>query len=120
MRKALSGLLLGSLLFFSSCSAGPHQLFRTVDDWDAKIYTDSPWLDAVLWVIPVVPLARFGAQIGDFFIVDAYSFWFKDAWAGAGTGFKHAEFLGTKGHLNSLLLEDGDFLQVKGADGAGN
>jgi hypothetical protein len=114
MRKALSGLLLGTLLCFSGCAAGPHQLFRTVDDWDAKVYTDSPWLDAVLWVIPVMPLARFGASIGDFFIADAYSFWFQDAWDGKGTGFKHAEYLGTDGHVKSLLLEDGDFLQVSG------
>ena len=114
MRKTLAGLLLGSLLFFSGCFAGPHQLFRTVDDWDAKVYTESPWLNALIWVIPVMPLARFGASIGDLFIVDAYSFWFKDAWSGKGTGFKHAEYLGTGGHLKSLMLEDGEFLEVSG------
>lgn len=115
MRKAgiVVALLMATVL--GGCWAGPQQLNRTVDDWDGKLYTESPWLDAVLYVVPVIPLAKFGASIGDFFVGNAYSFWIKDAWDGKGTGFKHKEFLGTDGHMKSLLLDDGKFMEVSGA-----
>lgn len=112
MRKSLLALSAGICLALSSCYSGPHQLARTVDDWDAKLYTESPWINAVLHVIPVIPLAGFGAAIGDFFVTDAYFFWFKDAWDGKGTGFKHAEYLGEDGHVESLL-GNGKFLEVQ-------
>lgn len=112
MRKTLSALLLGGLLCFPGCVAGPHQLFRSVDDFDARVYTDSPWLSSLIWVVPLIPLARMGASIGDFFIGDMYWFWFEDAWDGKGTGFEHAQYLGTDGHVKSLLLDGGEFLEV--------
>jgi hypothetical protein len=97
----------------SGCAAGPHQLRRSVDDWDQKLYVNSPWLNAVLWIVPVIPIAHFLGGIGDFLIVDAYSFWFKDAWDGKGTGFKHLEVQATDGQMKSLLLDDGKFLEIK-------
>ena len=112
MRKALLSLALILTCSLSSCLAGPHQLKRTVDDWDAKLYTEMPWLDAALWVVPVIPLANFGASIGDFFVGDAYAFWGSDAWDGKGTGYKHAEFLGEEGYVKSLLA-DGQWLKVE-------
>ncbi|MEZ5988304.1 MAG: hypothetical protein R3F30_04130 [Planctomycetota bacterium] len=115
MRKLLTALSLSALLGLGSCMAGPHQLRRTVDDWDAKMYTESPWLDAVLWIVPVIPLANFGATIADFFVSDGYTFWVKDAFKGeGGTGFKHAEYLG-KQHVKSLLLDDAEFLNASGS-----
>ena len=112
MRK-LAIALLASCCFFGSCAAGPHQLRRSVDDWDHKMYVNSPWIDAVLWVIPVMPLAFFGAGIGDFFVTDAYAFWFKDAWDGKGTGYSHLAVTPTDGQMKSLLSDDGKFLEIK-------
>jgi len=113
MRKTRLACALLAITALSACAAGPHQLNRTVDDWDAKMYTSSPWLDGVLWFIPVFPICHLGAQIGDFFIGDAYSFWFKDAWDGKGTGFNHYTPEATDGSMGSLLLDDGKFLEVK-------
>jgi len=73
----------------TSCFAGPHQLRRSVDDWDHKLYVNSPWIDAVLWVVPVFELANWVAWVGDFIVTDGYTFWFKDAWDGKGTGYEH-------------------------------
>jgi hypothetical protein len=113
MRKTRLACALLAITAFAACSAGPHQLNRSVDDWDAKTYVNSPWLDGVLWFIPVFPICHFGAIIGDFFIGDAYSFWFKDAWDGKGTGFNHYTPDATDGSMSSLLLDDGKFLEVK-------
>jgi hypothetical protein len=111
MRKLLTSLAVcAAALSLSSCMAGPKQLTRTVDDWDQKTYVNSPWLDAVLWVVPVFPLAGFGAGIVDFF-VDGYHFWINDAWDGKGTGFKHANIECTDGYVGSLL-DGGEFLKV--------
>ena len=82
MRKIAIAALLAASFTLGGCYSGPHQLQRTVDDWDQKVYVDSPWLNAVLMIIPVIPLARFGAAIGDFFITDAYAFWLNDAFGG--------------------------------------
>jgi hypothetical protein len=62
----------------------------------------------VLHFIPVIPLVMFGAQIGDFFVTDAYAFWFKDAWDGKGTAFDHFDVTPTDGAMSSLLNDDGD------------
>ena len=115
MRKFVLGALLTCFAGLGSCIVGPHQLARTVDDWDRKMYVESPWLDAVLNIIPVVPLAKFGAGIGDFFITDAYAFWFKDAFSGeGGTGFDHWQDSSSK-KMKSLLLDGGKFLEIEGA-----
>jgi len=45
MRKTRLACALLAITTFAACLAGPHQLNRTVDDWDAKTYVDSPWLD---------------------------------------------------------------------------
>ncbi len=113
MRKWAFGLVLLLCGVFTSCSAGPQQLRRTVDDWDMKLYTQSPWLNAALHVIPVIPITEGLSYIGDFFVTNAYHFWVKDAWDGKGTGFKHAEYLGEDGYLESLLLDGSKFLEVK-------
>ncbi|MCA8974542.1 MAG: hypothetical protein KDC98_07455 [Planctomycetes bacterium] len=112
MRKFLAPLAaVVTALSFTSCAAGPHQLMRTVDDWDQKTYINSPWLNAAMWVVPVIPLLHFGAGVGDFFVGDAYHFWFKDAWDMKGTGFKHADQVPTDGQVGSLI-GDGSFLKV--------
>ena len=118
MRKL--GILLALLLCFSftSCFAGPHQLRRTVDDWDQKMYVESPWLDAVLWVVPVIPLFHFVAGIGDFVITDGYTFWIEDAFTGGnGTGYVHFTPDHPDGYMNSLLSDDGAWLRIEGGSG---
>jgi hypothetical protein len=106
MNKTLRFLApLGLALAISSCSAGPHQLARSVDDWDHKNYVESPIMNGVLHFIPVIPLVSFFAIVGDFFTGDAYSFWFKDAWDGKGTGFEHAHVEWTDGRMPSLWRE---------------
>ena len=113
MRKLVVSVAAAAVaLSFTSCLAGPHQLKRTVDDWDHKTYVNSPWLDAVLWVIPVYPFCFFVAGIGDFFVTDAWAFWRYDAWDGKGTGFKHAEVAPTDGTVGSLLRDDAGFMKV--------
>ena len=99
---------------FASCAAGPHQLRRSVDDWDHKLYVESPWLNGVLHFVPVIPVLTVGASIGDFFIGDAYSFWINDAWDGKGTGYQHYVPTPTDGAMSSLLLDDGEWLRVEG------
>jgi len=114
MRKTLLAILAATVMGFSttSCSAGPHQLRRTVDDWDHKMYVNSPWVDGILWFIPVIPIAMFIGWAGDFLIVDAYSFWLHDAWDGKGTGFKHLDVAATDGTMSSLMIDGASFLQV--------
>ena len=114
MKKQLIAALAATVtsLTFTSCSAGPHQLRRTVDDWDQKLYVNSPWLDGVLWFIPVIPLGTFIAAIGDFFVTDAYSFWFHDAWDGKGTGYEHFKVDAPDGKMASLLSEGSGWLKT--------
>ena len=113
MRKTRLACALLAITAFAACFAGPHQLNRTVDDWDAKMYTSSPWLDGVLWFIPVFPFGGFIAQVGDFFIGDLYAFWFKDAWDQKGTGYKHFNPSASDGSMSSLLNDDGKFMEIK-------
>ncbi len=112
MRKLALSLITATCLL-AGCASGPHQLHRTVDDWDQDIYIKSPWLNGALHFIPVIPFARWAAMVGDFFVTDAYAFWFKDAWDGKGTGFKHFDPAATDGQMHSLLLDTGTFLEIK-------
>ncbi len=89
MRRPLLPLLGLAAVTLTSCLAGPHQLRRSVDDWDHRTYVESPWLDVGLWIVPVIPVASICAAVGDFLIVDPVFFWGSDAWDGAGTGFEH-------------------------------
>lgn len=82
--------LFGLCATLAACFAGPHQLRRSVDDWDQRLYVESPWLDAGLWVVPVIPALSLLAGAADFLIVDPYYFWGQDAWDGNGTGFEPA------------------------------
>ena len=117
MRKLLIAAAMLAALTLSGCLAGPHQLRRSVDDWDHRTYVESPWLDAALWVVPVFPLSYLGAVLADFFVVDAYAFWFRDAWDGRGTGFRHLDVAATDGVMQSLLIDDGVLLEVEYGDG---
>lgn len=114
MRKLFTSLALGTItaLSLTSCAAGPHQLNRSVDDWDHKMYVNSPWIDAVLWVVPVFPLAHYVAMIGDFLVTDAYAFWFHDAWDQKGTGFVHLKVDATDGTMSSLLNDGAGWLKM--------
>ena len=102
IRSLAVAALLASAL--SSCFAGPHQLRRTIDDWDRRIYVNSPWFNATLWIVPVLPICYLTAITCDFFVGDAYAFWFDDAWDGAGTAFVHAHIEETDGRVESLLI----------------
>ena len=109
MKKTLAALALGGALISSSCAAGPHQLARTVDDFDHKLYQQNPLLDGVLWVVPVIPFAYFGASFVDFF-TDGYHFWFNDVWDGQGTTIKRWTPEDDSRQVRSLLLDDAKFL----------
>ena len=114
MRTFITSLTLGAMaLGMTSCLAGPHQLRRSVDDWDRKMYINSPWLNGVLWVIPVFPLANMLAFTGDFLVTDAYAFWLHDAWDGKGTGFEFLEIEAPDGSMSSLMSEGSGWLQVR-------
>jgi len=119
MRKIVTALALGATLSLSGCLAGPHQLRRSLDDFDRQLYVDNPIVDGVLWVVPVFPIGFFVAQVGDFFITDAYAFWIKDVWEGKGTGFEHIDVEAQK-TMKSLLSDDGSFLQIEGDTATGS
>ena len=107
------GILLAALVLLgvTSCAAGPQQLFRTVDDIDQELYVEQPIVDGILYIIPVIPLAKYVAALGDFFIVNAYHFWVEDLWDGEGKGFIHYDPDASE-KLKSLYLDDSTFLFV--------
>ncbi len=112
MRRHSMILALAMCLALPGCLAGPHQLERSVADFDQEIYGDSPWLNFVLWVVPVFPILWVGAKAGDFLVTDAYAFWVEDAWAGdGGTGFKHLNAQSQKS-VQSLMREDSEWLRI--------
>lgn len=111
MKKLALLFGLAAALMLASCTAGPHQLQRSVDDWDHELYVESPLLNGVLHFIPVIPIADLLAFVGDTLIVDAYSFWVEDLWDGEGTGFKHYEVTPKDGQLGSLLNDDAGFMK---------
>lgn len=106
-------IALGALaLALTSCLAGPKQLSRSLDNFDQKLYVENPWIDSLLWVVPVMPLGFYGAMFGDFFI-NGYYFWVKDAWDMKGTGFKYYQPEATDGTMESLLYDDAKLFEVK-------
>src|SRR5262245_5985189 len=111
LRSLVLGLAAGSLL--TSCAAGPHQLRRSVDDFDHKLYVNSPWIDAVLWIVPAFELGMFVAFVGDFFVTDAYAFWLNDAWDGKGTGYEHLTVEPKDVRMQSLLTDGSGWLRTK-------
>ena len=115
MRKIAIALGLGLALVLGGCLAGPHQLRRSLDDFDQKLYVDSPIIDGILWFpIPAFGIANYVAWIGDFFI-DGYHFWINDVWANEGAGFVHIEPQGNK-QVYSLTRDDSEFITAKGGD----
>lgn len=102
---------LAASALLASCAAGPHQLRRTIDDWDHQTYVNSPWFNAAMWAVPVYPALLAGAAVLDFTITDPYFFWLGDAWDGKGTGFQHVDVEWTDGHLDSLLSDRGRWMR---------
>lgn len=117
MNKMLLVLGLAAIVLLASCAAGPHQLRRSVDGWDQKVYVDSPLVDGILWVVPVFPICHMIAGIGDFLLVDAYHFWAVDLWRGKGTGFQHKDMKADQ-FMKGVLVDDGGFFKMhKAASG---
>ena len=107
------GALLACTLLLSSCFAGPHQLRRSLDDWDNRNYVNSPWWAATLWLTGVMPITYTVAVLGDLFVTDPWAFWLDDAWDGAGTGFEHAPVQWTDGRMASLLFDRAGWTRVE-------
>jgi hypothetical protein len=102
LRPIASFSLLAALL--AGCAAGPHQLRRSVDDWDHAMYVNSPRWNGLLWIVPVIPVATLGAFAVDTLITDPWAFWFGDVWDNAGTGYEHLPVETTDGRMQSLWL----------------
>ena len=100
-------MVLVCCFLLSGCLAGPHQLQRSVSDWDNQLYTDTPWGNGVLHVIPVIPLAYVLAGVVDFAVIDAVAFWGGDAWGGKGTTFEHFQVTSGDHVMRSLLIDSG-------------
>ena len=101
--RVLASCALAALM--CGCAAGPHQVRRSVDDWDNQLYVNSPWWNACLWIVPVIPTLEIGGWVVDFLITDPWFFWFDDAWDGAGTSFEHLDVQETDGYVQSLLMD---------------
>jgi hypothetical protein len=112
MTRRLALPLAALCVLLSGCFVGPKQLQRTVDDWENQIYTDSPWMCSMLYIVPVIPVGGILAQIGDFFVVNPIAFWFDDAWDSHGTSFRHYVVEGEDGEMRSLLFDDTKVLRV--------
>ncbi len=104
--------LAAAVLAFSGCTSGPHQLTRTVDDWDNRLYVESPWMNGLLHVVPVIPFAGAVAATLDFFVTDAVAFWLEDAWDCKGTGFDHLKVDASES-VESLLIEGSGWMRQK-------
>lgn len=109
-RPHLALLALATLL--GSCAAGPHQLRRSLDDWDHKLYVNSPLLSGAMWIVPVFPAGYAIAFAGDFLIGDAWHFWFHDLWDGEGTGFEHLQVEAPDGAVQSFLIDRSGWTRV--------
>jgi len=113
MRHHCRSLLLIGAATLTACAAGPHQLRRSVDDWDHKSYVNSPWWNATMWIVPILPVSYIGAWVGDFLITDPWAFWFEDAWDGKGTGFEHLQLHWVDGRMGSLLTERAKWTRIE-------
>ena len=113
MRTLRGSLLLLGVASLASCTAGPHQLRRSIDDWDHKSYVNSPWWNATLWIVPVMPVCYLGAFALDSLITDPWAFWFEDAWDGKGTGFEHLQVPWTDGRMQSMWMERGAWTRIE-------
>jgi hypothetical protein len=112
MRTVARRIALASLVTFAACAAGPHQLRRSIDDWDHKSYVNSPRWNAVLWIVPVMPVCYVGAFVGDCLITDPWAFWCEDLWDGKGTGFEHLEVPWTDGRMSSLWRDRAGWTRI--------
>lgn len=110
MKKFVTLVSLLALFSLASCAAGPQQLTRSVDDWDQEFYVNNPRIDGLLYFVPVIPLVKYGAMLGDFFVVNPYHFWGEDVWDDQGTGFKHINVEPVDGYVDSLWADDATFL----------
>jgi hypothetical protein len=114
MRTLLrTGALALLALTATSCLAGPHQLRRTVDDWDHKHYVNSPWWNVAMWGLGIIPVTYAGAFVADLLVTDPYAFWFHDAWDGAGTGFEHLPVQSVDGRMSSLWIERSGWTRIE-------
>jgi hypothetical protein len=107
-RTAIAALALTA----ASCMAGPHQLRRSIDDWDHKHYVNSPWWNGFLWVSGIMPVGFAGAFVGDTLITDPYAFWFGDAWDRQGTGYEHLPVEAIDGRMGSLWLDRSGWTKI--------
>lgn len=105
MKKLSTILCLAAAAAMVSCSAGPKQLSRSVDDWDRQMYVEKPLVNGALHVVPVIPLVGFVAAVGDYLVVNPWYFWSEDVWDNQGTNFDHIEVADADGHLDSLVAD---------------
>jgi hypothetical protein len=96
----------------TACLAGPHQLSRSVGDWDHKHYVNSPWWNVALWATGILPVGYVGAFVGDTLITDPYAFWLGDAWDRQGTGFEHLPVQALDGKMGSLWLDRAGWTKI--------
>ena len=72
---------------------------------------NSPRWNGVLWIVPVIPVATFGAWTLDTLITDPWAFWFGDVWDNAGTGFEHLPVEWPDGRMESLWRDRSGWLR---------
>jgi hypothetical protein len=107
-----SAAAVASSLLLGACLAGPHQLRRSIDDWDHSMYVNSPLWNGALWLVPVIPIAQFGAWILDTLITDPWAFWTDDLWDGNGTGYRHLPVEWLDGHVDCLFADRASWTRV--------
>ena len=111
-RRLLVLAALAATTTLGGCLAGPHQLRRSVDDWDHKQYVDTPRWNGILWIVPVWPALTAAAFAFDFLVTDPYAFWCGDLWDGHGTGFEHKPVEWTDGRMQSLMIDSTRWTRV--------
>ena len=106
IRRVMITLIAATTLGIAGCSSGPSQLSRSVDDWDNQLYVQSPWMDSILHLVPVIPVMKLAGGTVDLLFINPWYFWTDDAWDSKGTGFKRAQLEFTDGYLGSLMVDD--------------